>query len=113
MNELAVEAVDPAARGAAQFGRAASDRVQDGLHFGWRAAYRRQDLAGRRLMFQRLRQVSRLRLHLVEQPRVLNGDDRLIRESLEQLDLTFREGPRFAAAKSDTSARPALAPTGH
>src|SRR3984957_2364922 len=113
MNELAVEAVDAAARGAAQFGRAVRDRVQNGLHLGRRAAYRRQDLAGRRLMFQRLRQVSRLRLHLVEQPRVLNGDDRLIRESLEQLDLTFREGHRFGAAKSDHSDGLALAHQRH
>ena len=86
---------------------------EDRLHFGRRAAYRRQDLAGRRLMFQRLRQVSRLRLHLVEQPRVLNGDDRLIRESLEQLDLTFREGHRFGAAKSDHSDGLALAHQRH
>ena len=84
MNELAVEAVDAAARRAAQFGRAARDRVQNRLHLGRRATYRRQDLAGRRLMFQRLRQVSRLRLHLVEQARVLAARFRQFRVALGQ-----------------------------
>ena len=30
------------------------------------------------------------RLHLLEQPHVLDGDDRLVGEGLDQLDLTLR-----------------------
>ena len=35
-------------------------------------------------------QLARARLHLLEQPRVLDGDDGLVGEGLEQLDLRCR-----------------------
>ena len=47
-------------------------------------------LGGRRLLLQRLVEVARARLHLVEQPRVLDRDDGLVGESLEQRDLARR-----------------------
>ena len=48
--------------------------------------------AGRRLLLQRLREVAVARLQLLEQPHVLDGDDRLVGEGLEQRDLLVREG---------------------
>jgi hypothetical protein len=38
---------------------------------------------------------------LVEQPRVLDGDDGLIGEGLEQGDLPFGEEPRLGASQRD------------
>ena len=45
----------------------------------------------RLLLLQRLGEVARARLHLVEQARVLDGDDRLVREGVEQRDLSVGE----------------------
>src|SRR5262245_9834168 len=42
-------------------------------------------------MFQSLREVARARLHLVEQPHVLDSDHRLVGESLDQLNLLLSE----------------------
>jgi hypothetical protein len=51
-----------------------------------------QHFRGRRLLLQRLAQLESASLHLVEQPRVLNRDYRLIGKCLEKLDLRVREG---------------------
>ena len=48
-------------------------------------------LGGRRLLLQRLLQLACARLLLLEQPRVLDGDDGLVGEGLEQLDLLLGE----------------------
>ena len=44
-------------------------------------------LGGRRLLLQRLGEFARARLHLVEQPHVLDRDHRLVGEGLDQFDL--------------------------
>ena len=58
-----------------------------GCDVGWRAADDPQDLAGGRLLLQRLGEVVVARLQLLEQPHVLDRDDRLVGEGLEQRDL--------------------------
>ena len=48
-------------------------------------------LGGRRLLLQRLAKLARARLHLVEQPHVLDRDHRLVGEGGDQLDLLISE----------------------
>ena len=60
--------------------RSNADRLMTFKHVG-----------GRGLLLQRLLEVARLRLHLVEQARVLDRDGSLVRESLDLSDLPFRE----------------------
>ena len=50
-----------------------------------------QDLGGGGLLLQRLGQVGIALLQLLEQPHVLDGDDRLVGERLDQRDLLVRE----------------------
>ena len=73
------------ARGVGQHG------LEHRLQLARRAADDLEHLGGRRLLLQRLGQLARARLHLLEQPRVLDGDDGLVGEGLEQFDLAVRE----------------------
>src|SRR4029450_5654195 len=50
---------------------------------------------------------------LVQQPRVLNGDDSLGREVLQQLDLFVCEGPYLLAIDGDHADRPVILEHGH
>src|SRR5438105_12515407 len=50
-----------------------------------------QDLRGCSLLLQRLGKLARARLHLVEQPRVLNRDHCLVGESGDEVDLILGE----------------------
>ena len=96
-----------------QAAAAAQDLVEHGLRVGHRAADDLQHLGAGRLAFQRL-------LRLVEQPRVLDGDHRLVGKGAQQRDLRVgegrrrrahhgqpadRRGRRGAAARSTTSSR--------
>ena len=56
-----------------------------------------QHLGGRGLLLQRLGQLARARLHLVEQPHVLDRDHRLVGEGRDQLDLLVGEWPHGSA----------------
>ncbi len=58
-------------------------RIQDGLQIESRTANDLEHFGGGGLLLQRFAQ-------LVEQPRVLDGDDGLRGEVLHQLDLLFR-----------------------
>ena len=75
----------------------AQDLVEHRLRVGDRAADHLQDLAGRRLLLERL-------LRLVEQPHVLDRDHRLVGEGLQQLDLLLAERP------ADSRGRRMIAP---
>src|SRR5262245_64169938 len=86
MNELAVEREDATQRGVTEPERIRRHRVEHRLDVGRRAGDHTQDFAGSGLPLQRL-------LCLVEQPHVLNGDDRLVSEGLNQRDL---QGGEFA-----------------
>ena len=56
-----------------------------------------------------LGEVTRARLHLVEQPHVLDRDDGLISERLQQLDLTLVERTRVLSGHVENADRLALA----
>ena len=49
-----------------------------------------QDVGASGLIGQRLRQLARLGLHLVEQPHILDRDHGLVGEGLQQIDLLAR-----------------------
>ena len=87
MKELAVVACHYGVLAAAQPARASNDSVEDRLDVRGRGRYYAQNLTRRRLLVQRLGQVARALAQLVEQARVLDGDDRLACEAREQLDL--------------------------
>ena len=74
------------------------------LQVGRRAADDAQDLAGRRLLLQRLGQLAVALLQLLEQPRVLDGDDGLVGEGLQQRDLLV--GERLDLGRADTTIAP-------
>ena len=71
------------------------------LGVGDRVADHAQDFRRGLLLLQRLFDVARARLHLVEQAGVLDRDHRLIGESLQERDLTFGERRDFGAAEPD------------
>ena len=61
-----------------------------------------EHLGGRGLLLQRLGQIARARLHLVEQPHVLDRDHRLVGEGRDQLDLLVGERPHRCARMTMT-----------
>jgi hypothetical protein len=82
----------------------------DGLQLGGRAANDVEDFAGGGLVFERFRELpcafgelARPRLHLVEQPRILDGNHGLVGEGLEEVDLPIRERPRLPAHDANHS----------
>ena len=54
-------------------------------------------------MLQRLAQFCIALLDFLEQPNIFDGDDRLISESFDQLDLTFRERFNDVAPYNDAA----------
>ena len=113
MDQLAVEREDHSEGRLAQLPRIRRDRLEHRLHVALRLADHAQDLAGRRLLLQRFGQVAVARLQLVEQPRVLDRDHRLVGEGLEHGDLSFGEHRRFGASDGDRSNRAAVAEHRH
>src|SRR5687768_14758453 len=81
-------------------------RVDDRLHHRLRVAQRLaddpQDLARGRALLERL-------FRLVEETYVLDGDDGLMCECLDELDLRRRERDRFLLAQNDRASRHAVA----
>jgi len=73
-----------------------NDRGQRGLEIKG-GVDRPADLAERLELFDRLREFARARLHLVEPPHVLDGDDRLIPKGLDQFDLLVGKRPDDSA----------------
>ena len=78
----------------------------DGATIDWMEIRRRprdhlQNLAGRGLLLQRLRQLGIPYLQLVEQAHVLDGDDRLGGEGFQDLDLLVREQTRLRSHDRD------------
>ena len=68
---------------------------KDRLNIGVGAADDSKDFAGRRLLLQRLRELTVPGLQLPEQAHVLDRDHRLVGERLEEGDLAVRERPRL------------------
>ena len=103
-----VISVDPEDRrvvSSAEASGALDHRVQDRLEIRRRPADHAQDLRGRRLLLERLREVGVARLQLLEETDVLDGDHRLGGEGLEKLDLHFGEGLHLVSRASDHSDR--------
>ena len=79
--------------GAAEFDGGGNQRIEHRLQIERRAADDLQHVGGRGLLLQRLREIARARLHLVEQPHVLDRDHGLVGEGLDEFDLPSRERP--------------------
>src|SRR5215813_4974088 len=61
------------------------------------------DLAERSQLFNRACELARARLHLVEQPHVLDRDRRLACESCQQCNLLVREWPHLGATNHENA----------
>ena len=72
-------------------GRVRQHCIEDRLEFARRTGDDLQHFGGRGLLLQRLREIIGALTQLVEQPRVLDGDDGLGGEVLHQLDLLIGE----------------------
>ena len=72
-------------------GGALDDGVEDRLHVRGRAADDAEHLGRCRLMLQGLAQFCVALLEFLEQPHVLDGDDRLVGEGFEKRDLFVGE----------------------
>jgi hypothetical protein len=88
---IPIEQANRCVIGSAHPSRALSNRIKNRLNIGWRAGDDAKDLAGRRLLFQRF-------LELLEQPDVLDRNDRLMGKRFQKLYLCNGEGTRFYPA---------------
>src|SRR5262249_35191075 len=77
------------------------NRLENRCYVARRARDHGQDIADRGLLLQRLRELARARLHLVEQPHVLDRNHRLVGEGRCQFDLFVGKRPYFAAINSN------------
>src|SRR6266567_1028347 len=91
MNQAALQAYGGAVHPIAEPHGARRDRIEDWLEIRLRPADHAQDFTRRRLLLQRLGQVAVAFLQLLEEAHILDGDDGLVRECLEQLDLRIAE----------------------
>src|SRR6516165_990616 len=71
--------------------------IEDGFKHTWRTGNDLEHLRGRRLLLQRLSKIVCALPQFVEQPRVLDSDDRLRGEVLDHSNLLVREWPDFLA----------------
>src|SRR5262249_15643996 len=104
-DHAAIDDEDHAPKGATDADAAPGDRLEDRLDVGGGASDHAQDLTAGSLPLQRgphlpipLRPRVILLLHLLEQPRVLDGDDGLIGEGLEEFDLSVGERAYLCAS---------------
>jgi hypothetical protein len=81
--------------------RVRKHRLKHRLQFTWRAGDNLEHLRRRRLLLQCLGKLARARLHLVEQPHILDRDRRLVGKSFEKSDLLVREGSDLASIDVD------------
>jgi hypothetical protein len=82
---------DECVLGRAQPRRGFDDGVENRLQIGGRPADHIENVRSRRLVLERFLKAGGSILDLVEQPNVLDGDDRLVCESLEKCDLLVGE----------------------
>src|SRR5262245_64805993 len=101
MEQFPIEARDGSYCCLAQAKRTLDDRLKYWLSIGWGLRDHPQDLAGGRLLLERLGEVGVLGLQLGEQPRVLDGDGRLVGEGLGQRDLAVAERSHFVPVDED------------
>src|SRR3954452_8019065 len=79
--------------GLAKLAGALHDGLEDGSHFGRRGRYHPQNVAAPSLVGESLREIARLRLQLIEQPDVFDGDHCLVSEGGYKLYLLVRKPP--------------------
>ncbi len=103
---LAIAQMDVAPGRVAQIEHRLDQDGKNRLQIERRAADDLQHVGGGGLLLQRLGEIARARLHLVEQPHVLDRDDGLVGEGLDEFDLTGRKVARFAAESLRTRLRP-------
>jgi hypothetical protein len=94
MDELAIEPEDGACLRLAQVLCLGRNGIDNGLDVGGRARNDPKDLRRRSLLLQSL-------FRLVEQPHVLNRDNRLVGKGLEKSDLLIGERTDLVFDKSD------------
>ena len=75
--------------------------IEHGLQIEGRAADHLEHVGGGGLLLQRFGELLGARLHLVEQPHVLDRDHRLVGERRDQLDLLVGERPGHLADQDD------------
>src|SRR4029450_3772645 len=86
---------------AAELRSALDDRLQHRLELRRRRADDSQDLARAGLLRQRLRELAVAYPQLFDQTHVLDRDHGLVGESLEELDLPFRESAGLGPGGGD------------
>ncbi len=101
VREVPVSAEHGGVQRVAQASGTLRDRVEHRLDVGRRARDDAQDLGGRRLLLQGLGEVGVPGLELAEQPRVLDGDGRLIREGGDEIDLLVGERANLHPPQED------------
>src|SRR5262249_1835117 len=79
------------------------------LQFTRRTADDLEHICGGGLLLQRFTQIARARLPLVEQPRVLDRDPRLVSKGGKQLDLLVGERPYLVTPEREHANRNSLA----
>ena len=99
--------------GFAQPNSVLSHCVEDGLQIERRAADHLQHVGGRCLLLKRLGEVACARLHLVEQPHVLDRDHGLVGEGLHEFDQTGRKVARFRPNHYEHAFHPVVAQQGY
>src|SRR5262245_12553752 len=87
--------------GSAQFARPLKDRIEYRLELARRSTDYPKNFRGSRLALQSDAQIERLRLQLLKQPSVFDGDHRLVRKGIDELDLTLGERAHFGAPNVD------------
>src|SRR5262245_26998749 len=95
---IVIDTVDFTIVSLAELGRAQRDAVEHWFEVRWRAGNHSEDLAGRRLLFQRLGHMGVglskrpvLLLQLSKEPNVLDGDDCLVGERSEKRHVLVTE----------------------
>ena len=87
----------------AKAGRVRKDRLEYRLQLTGRGADHAQYFRGRGLLLQRFAQIVGALAQLSQQPRVLDGDDRLMSKVLDQLDLLVREQANILAIDGNSA----------
>src|SRR5262249_49632165 len=100
---LPIQQQEMAELGGAQFARPLKYRIEYRLELARRSTNYAENFRGRCLALPSDAQIARLRLHLLEQPRVLDGDHGLVRKGIDELDLAFGERANFGATNDDRS----------
>src|SRR5262245_29634503 len=96
VNKFPVETEDGAVDRTAEPNSVRGDSFEHRLHVGRRSRNHAENVRSRCLLLQRL-------LRLVEQPHVLDRNDRLVGEGFEQFYVIVCEGPRLRMAHRDHS----------